>query len=450
VENLGTKSNEQSNIAARDPFVGSTFDERYLLEQNLGRGGMGSVYRATDLKENKSVALKVLKFDLSKDEAAEERFWQEAETASAIQHPNVRSATDLGITDDGTAYIVMELLEGETLRYALAQDAPLDVTRAIVLALQIAEGVGAAHAAGIIHRDLKPTNIFIAKTAHAPATIKVLDFGLAKLLPQDEEKEAVGFVSGRMRGTPRYMSPEQCEGGELTAASDVYSLAVILFEMLTNATPFSGANAKEIAFKQLHEDPPQIETIPKELNDFVQRSLSKEPEKRPRDANEFYMELKALAESLDLLGNLQNLSVEKLIEVGRASPSGRLVIDAETLRELQTSSDRKKKEIEPEEKSVSETNPATENEESVARERQETNAPKEKELTAEERHALRMQRIIEREKIIHNWAKQPVNFVAIILLIIFLLMIVISYILRPPAEMPLPAGGPSKGQEQKK
>lgn len=448
-ENLETKSNGQSSAAAAaDPFIGKTFDERYRIEENLGRGGMGSVYRATDLKENKSVALKVLRFDLTTDKAAEERFWQEAQAAAMIQHPNVRSATDLGITDDGIAYIIMELLEGQTLRYTLAQDAPFSVTRAIVLMLQIAEGVAAAHSAGIIHRDLKPSNIFISKTANAPATIKVLDFGLAKLLPQ-ADCETVGVTSGRMRGTPRYMSPEQYEGGELTTASDVYSLGVIFFEMLTNATPFSGASAREIAWKQLHKDPPQIENVPKELNDFIQLALSKEREKRPCDANEFHKKLKDLAERLDLMGNLQNLSVEKLIEVGRASPSGRLVIDAETLRELQTAGDRKKKEAETEEISVSETTAATESEETAAT-TGEINAPKERELTLEERQALRMQKIIEREKIIHNWAKQPVNFVAIILLIIFLLMIVVSYILRPSSQMPLPAGGPNKNQEQRK
>jgi len=341
MEERENTSNEKF-ISIEDPLIGRVFDGQFRLEEKLDSGGMGAVYRATDLTQEKRVALKVLKQKLSASKKTEELFWQEAQASSMVEHPNVVHAIDLGITQDDYAYLVMDFLEGQTLREVIAHDAPLDLTRAIVLILQTAEGVGALHKAGIIHRDLKPTNIFITSPVNAPSVVKVLDFSLAKLLPLDEEGNMLGFTSGKMRGTPRYMSPEQCEGREITTASDVYSLGVILFEMLTKTTPFNGENKREIAVKQATEQPPILHefapNVPTEIDEFVSRVLSKETEKRPSDANEFGRELKAIAERLGYLptDKLESLSVEKLFEVGRASPSGSLVIDAETLRLLQT------------------------------------------------------------------------------------------------------------------
>ncbi len=332
----------EQSINTADPLIGRVFDEKFRIEEKLDAGGMGVVYRATDLQEEKRVALKVLTQKLSASKKTEELFWQEAQTASMVEHPNVVHAIDLGITEDDYAYLVMDFLEGQTLREVIAHDAPLDLTRAIVLILQAAEGVGALHNAGIIHRDLKPTNIFITRPLNAPSVVKVLDFSLAKLLPQDEEGNTFGFTSGKMRGTPRYMSPEQCEGQEITMASDVYSLGVILFEMLTKTTPFNGENKKEIAMKQSMEHPPSMReynpNIPTEIDEFVVRVLSKDAENRPGDADKFRIELKEIAERLGYMpmNKLESLSVEKLLEAGRASPSGSLVIDAETLRLLQT------------------------------------------------------------------------------------------------------------------
>lgn len=332
-------SNEQLNT--NESLIGRILDKRYRLEEKLGTGGMGEVYRAKDLQESTEVAIKILKQPLTCDKKAEEYFWQEAQATALIRHPNVVDAIDIGVTEETCPYIVMELLEGQTLREVISQDAPLNVTRAIVLMLQISEGVGAAHDVGIIHRDLKPTNVFITRATHKPSKVKVLDFSLAKLLRQNKSDDMFGYTSGKIRGTPRYMSPEQCEGNELTPASDVYSMGVILFEMLTNVQPFSGINAKEIALNQISEQPQSmrefVPNIPVEIDAFVQRVLSKDPEKRPHDANEFRHELESIAERLNLLriGELFNLPIEKLYEVGRASPSGSLVIDAETLRLLQ-------------------------------------------------------------------------------------------------------------------
>lgn len=340
MNSIEKENNEVSNLP--ESLIGQVFDRRYRVEEKLGSGGMGAVYRARDLQEEKDVAIKIIRQSiLACDKTTEEHFWQEAQATSLIRHPNVVNAIDIGFTDTNCPYIVMELLEGKTLREVIAQDAPLDVTRAIVLMLQIAEGVGAAHDTGILHRDLKPTNVFITRATQVPSTVKILDFSLAKLLRHNQDGDTFGFTSGKMRGTPRYMSPEQCEGKELTPASDVYSMGVIFFEMLTNNLPFGGTNAKEIAFNQVNGQLPSMRefvfSIPTEIDEFVSRVLSKDPGQRPSDANAFHTELKALAERLNLLrvGELLNIPIEKLYEAGRASPSGSLVIDAETLRRLQ-------------------------------------------------------------------------------------------------------------------
>src|ERR1044071_2666013 len=167
--------------APADPLIGRTLDEKYLLDERLGTGGMGTVYRATHLLIDRPVAVKVLNPRYVEDEAAQVRFRREARAAGRLQHANAVAVTDFGQTSDGYVYIVMELLKGRTLRDVLAKEAPLDPARAVALMLQISAAVAAAHEAGIIHRDLKPANIFIVQSSDVPAVVKVLDFGIAKL-----------------------------------------------------------------------------------------------------------------------------------------------------------------------------------------------------------------------------------------------------------------------------
>ncbi|HKP47945.1 MAG TPA: serine/threonine-protein kinase, partial [Pyrinomonadaceae bacterium] len=209
-----------------DPLLGQTLDDKYRLDAQLGVGGMGTVYRARHLLIDRPVAVKVLNPRFVEDEAARARFRREARAAGRLQHANAVTVTDFGQTQDGYVYIVMELLEGRTLRDILAKEAPLDAARSVSLMLQISAAVAAAHDAGIIHRDLKPANIFIVQRAEVPSAVKVLDFGIAKLAAEsldDDEPKTLTQV-GAMIGTPRYMSPEQCDGAELTPAADVYSL----------------------------------------------------------------------------------------------------------------------------------------------------------------------------------------------------------------------------------
>lgn len=324
-----------------DPLIGKTLDGKYRLESRLGVGGMGTVYRARHLLIDRPVAVKVLNQRFVEDEAAQVRFRREARAAGRLQHANAVAVTDFGSTFDGYVYIVMELLEGRTLREILAKEAPLDTARAVALMLQASAAVAAAHDAGIIHRDLKPANIFIVQSAERPAVVKVLDFGIAKLaaesLDDDDPKNLTAV--GAMIGTPRYMSPEQCDGAELTPAADVYSLGVILYEMLTGVVPFSGSTPLAIAIKHSSEvpRPPRefLASIPQALEDLVLHALEKRPEDRPANAAEFGKELLETAERLGLehAAAASAPNIAALRDVGTESPSGRLVIDISRLRE---------------------------------------------------------------------------------------------------------------------
>src|SRR6266576_1823219 len=223
-----------------DPLIGRTFEGKYRLDELLGGGGMGTVYRATHLLIDRPVALKVLSQRFVGDQTAQQRFRREARAAGRMQHPNAVTVTDFGATEDGYLYIVMEMLEGRTLRDLVAHEAPLDPARAVSIMLQACAAVGAAHEAGLIHRDLKPANIFIEQRPNLPATVKVLDFGVAKFFVEEHDDDYNTLTQvGAIIGTPRYMSPEQCAGtASLTPAADVYSLGIILYEMLTGVSPF--------------------------------------------------------------------------------------------------------------------------------------------------------------------------------------------------------------------
>ena len=327
-----------------DRLIGHVLDGKYRLEERLGIGGMGTVYRARHVLIDRAVAVKVLNPRFVEDEAARVRFHREARAAGRLQHTNAVAVTDFG-SSGGYVYIVMELLEGRTLREILAKDAPLETARAVSIMLQTSAAVAAAHEAGIIHRDLKPANIFITQSADVPAVVKVLDFGIAKLaadsLDEDEPKNLTQV--GAMIGTPRYMSPEQCNGLELTPAADVYSLGVILYEMLTGMVPFSGSSPLAIAMKHSTDIPRRpreiVFSIPEDLERVILQALEKRPEDRPADAAAFRNELLATAERLGLehaaVTSGPDLAALRL--AGVESPSGRLIVDISRLRESRAS-----------------------------------------------------------------------------------------------------------------
>jgi serine/threonine-protein kinase len=328
-------------LGQADPLLGQTLDDKYLLESRLGIGGMGTVYRGRHLFLDRPVAIKILNRRFGEGEAARERFRREAKASARLQHDNAVRVTDFGETATGLVYIVMELLEGRTLREIIVKEAPLEIARSVSIMLQTSDAVAAAHDAGIIHRDLKPANILVVQKSDTPLLIKVLDFGIAKLAVDSFDEDDVKDLTqiGAMIGTPRYMSPEQCDGLKLTPAADVYSLGVILYEMLTGSVPFTGSTPMAIALKHASDMPRSpreiVAAIPEALERVVLHSLEKHHQDRPANASEFRLELLATAESLGLehaaSGSLANLS--KLREVGKQSPSGRLVVDISRLRE---------------------------------------------------------------------------------------------------------------------
>ena len=326
-------------IEVKDPFVGRTLDEKYRVEERVGAGGMGTVYRARHLLMDRPVAIKFLNQRLVEDEAARSRFLTEARAAVKLRHPNAVSVTDFGQTSEGCVYIVMELLEGRTLREILSREAPIETARAISIMLQTSDAVAAAHDAGIIHRDLKPSNILVTQCADQPAIVKVLDFGIATFSADDDEDATMPAQTNSVIGTPRYMSPEQHNGTELTPATDVYSLGVILYEMLTGTVPFSGSTPAEIAEKHVNNPPHSpraiIAAIPEEVAQIVLHALEKQPSDRPANAGEFGHELLDTAERLGLEHHAIKSApdIEVLRDAGVESPSGRLVVDISRLRE---------------------------------------------------------------------------------------------------------------------
>lgn len=329
----------QKTSSATDPFVGRTLDDKYLVEEPVGSGGMGAVYRARHLSMDRPVAIKFLHQRFIEDEAARNRFQTEARAAVKLCHPNAVSVTDFGQTSEGVVYIVMELLEGRTLREILNREAPLETARATSIMLQTSDAVAAAHVAGIIHRDLKPSNILVTQSADQPAVVKVLDFGIATFSADDDEDAPVLAQTNTVIGTPRYMSPEQHTGNELTPAADVYSLGVILYEMLAGMAPFSGSTPAEIAEKHANDQPHSpreiVAAIPEDVERIVLHALEKQPSDRPANAGEFRRELLETADRLGLEHNAMKSApgIEELRDAGVESPSGRLVVDISRLRE---------------------------------------------------------------------------------------------------------------------
>jgi len=272
-------------------------NERYVLEYELSRGGMGRVFAARDSKIGRRVAIKFLTPGIHGDDELH-RFEQEARAAGSLNHPNVLTVHDIG-THQGEPYIVSELLDGRTLRERL-EEAPLVLSDAIDYALQLADGLAAAHDRGIVHRDLKPENLFITDDRR----LKILDFGIAKLVAPEskrsELKQSAQTQTGAILGTMGYMSPEQVRGQPADRRSDIFAAGAILYEMLSGRRAFKATSLVETAYAILNEDPPELpEQIPEALQEIVWRSLEKKPEERFESACELAPQLKELSTSLN-------------------------------------------------------------------------------------------------------------------------------------------------------
>jgi serine/threonine protein kinase len=282
-----------------DSLVGHTIGGKYRIDTKLGAGGMGTVFRATRLLIGDSVAVKLLHPEQVADTQAVERFRREAQAAARLKHQNAVTIYDFGVSDDGLVYLVMELVEGRSLRDIIKQQGPLTPTAAAEIFNQACAALDEAHRHNIIHRDVKPDNIMVTTTPNG-LSVKVLDFGIAKL--RDLATTASSLTqTGSVVGTPHYMSPEQCLGEELDHRSDIYSLGVVLYEALTGILPFNSPTPAAIVVQQVTQTPPPLRSINMSISPSVEavvlRALEKPRNARPQTAGGLAQELSAAVES---------------------------------------------------------------------------------------------------------------------------------------------------------
>ncbi|MGY1603413.1 Stk1 family PASTA domain-containing Ser/Thr kinase [Geodermatophilus sp. SYSU D00815] len=284
------------DTAVTDPVVGVVLEGRYRLEERVARGGMSTVYSATDLRLHRTVAVKIMADHLVHDPTFVDRFIREARAAAMLSHTNVVSVSDQG-SDRGMVYLVMELVRGRTLRDLLQARGRLTVAETFAVLEPVLAGLTAAHRAGIVHRDIKPENVLIG----VDGVVKVADFGLARAVEGSGQSVATGGV---LIGTVAYLSPEQLERGKADARSDVYAAGVVLYEMLTGHPPYGGDTPLAVAYQHVHHDMPvpseEVPGIPWQVDDLVARVTRRDPAARPLDAGAFLAELADLRDDLGI------------------------------------------------------------------------------------------------------------------------------------------------------
>jgi serine/threonine protein kinase len=277
-------------------LVDLVLDQRYRIRSLLGEGGMGQVYEAEHVQLGKRLAVKVLHPLYSTEDEVVERFRREARSASSIGHPNIVNVTDSGTTPDGRAYFVMELLDGMELADVITQEGTLDYERAVDIAIQVAQALGAAHKVGIIHRDMKPENVFLTTVGARTDVVKILDFGIAKSARLERVRGGQLTEPGLAVGTPEYMAPEQAAGKLPDPRFDIYSVGGILYAVLTGRPPHRGGNVMEILTRKATRNPTPPRSyrpdIPAELERAIMMALSRNPERRPQSMEEFEYELR--------------------------------------------------------------------------------------------------------------------------------------------------------------
>ncbi|MGH9764227.1 MAG: protein kinase domain-containing protein, partial [Blastocatellia bacterium] len=282
-------------VQEEDPLVGKVLAGRYQITARIARGGMGSVYRAVHTKMNRTCALKLL-VQTTPDADSVARFNREAQMASRIDNPHAVTIYDFGEAEDGLLYLAMEYIEGEPLSMTIARERALPLVRVARITSQIAEALSAAHRLGIIHRDLKPDNIMVTRKGGEQDYVKVLDFGIAKVMAEGGSNETL-TQTGIVLGTPPYMSPEQLTGEHLDPRSDVYSLALIVYQMICGKLPFSGQTSQTIMMKRLTHDPVKLREnapfVSELVESVVMTALKRERESRQSSVDQFASELAA-------------------------------------------------------------------------------------------------------------------------------------------------------------
>ena len=287
----------------KDPWINRTIDNRYQILEKIGRGGMGVVYKVEHTQMGKVAALKLLHSNLARDKDLTKRFQREATSISRLNHPNIVQVFDFGRVDD-SMFLVMEYLPGEDLAMILRREGPLPVQRCIPILTQMCDALSEAHHQNVIHRDLKPENVRIRRTRDGSELVKVLDFGLAKILDEQETDSGV-TERGSVMGTPYYMAPEVIRARKMDGRLDLYSLGAVAYRMLTNQSAFVGKSPMIVLTKHLNEQlaPPSERApdrlIPPELDAIVMRAMEKDPDKRYQTAGEMKRDLVSLLRGLD-------------------------------------------------------------------------------------------------------------------------------------------------------
>ncbi len=281
-------------------LIGSTLSGKFLINRKVGQGGMGAVYEATHTQLGKRVAVKVLLEKYAQREAIVKRLRQEAQLASSVGNEHIIDITDIGTTEDGRTYVVMEFLEGESLAECLARETKLSEQRILKVISQAASALAAAHAKGVVHRDIKPENLFLLKRKEQDF-VKVVDFGISKSLraSSEEEEQPRLTQTGMVLGTPLYMSPEQARGDdELDARVDIYALGVIMYEAATGRVPFIGNNYLSVISQVLNETPKPLRELRPDLSEefeaIVLRAMAKNKAERYASANDMLVDLSAV------------------------------------------------------------------------------------------------------------------------------------------------------------
>jgi eukaryotic-like serine/threonine-protein kinase len=275
--------------AVQDANLGRVLMGQFELREIAGRGAMGTVYRAYQRTMDRIVAVKILRAEIVKEPGVLRRFLREARAAARLQHPNIVTVHMVGETEDGVPYLVMEHIDGVSLEAICEAQGPQTLPRVISFGRQIAAALSEAHSLGIVHRDLKPANILVTDRSRTPDLVKVLDFGIAKLVNTDADQSMM-TADGTIFGTPHYIAPEQASGTDVDHRVDLYSLGCILFRLTTGALPFEGTQSMQVVLKHLRDEPPRprsiVPAIPEAMEDLILACLQKQRPRRPDDAEQ--------------------------------------------------------------------------------------------------------------------------------------------------------------------
>ncbi|MFA7336151.1 MAG: serine/threonine-protein kinase [Candidatus Obscuribacterales bacterium] len=268
-------------VVRRDPFIGKLIADKYQIVEVLGMGGFATVYKAEQKGLRRSVAIKILHAEFVDKPDKIRRFQHEAESISTLVHPNVAAVYDYGVLPEGQPYLAMELAPGTTLSSVLSECKRFDSERALKIFLQACDGIAAAHAMGLIHRDIKPSNILLDRAEDGSETVKILDFGLAKVVSDEGGGREHLTMTGEVLGTPAYMSPEQCTGGPIDFRTDIYSFGCVMYEVLSGRLPIEGDNSYEMMNKHINEAPLSLSksgaAVPPRMVKIVAKALEKDP-----------------------------------------------------------------------------------------------------------------------------------------------------------------------------